>query len=57
MAVNHMRKLASLFLVGFCAAILGCGDSKTQGPSSLKQEMPNTGKAGVDKNLKKMVER
>ncbi len=50
-----MTKLKVLVFVGFCAAMVGCGDSKTP-PPSLKQEMPKgapgaTG-GGMEKGMK-----
>ncbi len=49
-----MTKLKVLVFVSFCAAMAGCGDSKTP-PPSLKQEMPKgapgaTG--GMEKGMK-----
>lgn len=52
-----MRILKSICFVGIFATVFGCGDSKTQGPPSLKQEMPKSGPGGVDKSMKKGVER
>jgi len=50
-----MTYLKVLVFVGFCAAVVGCGDSKTQAPPSLKQEPPKapgaTGGAG-EKGMK-----